>query len=56
LKRKVWDVFSNFTIEKLWTVFICSPLKDTQTVTQHLKNETKQTFIYISFLILSDKL
>jgi hypothetical protein len=37
LKPKVWDLFSNFTTEKLRAVLFWSPLKDTLTVVRHLR-------------------
>jgi hypothetical protein len=36
LKRKVWDLFSNFTTEKRSASLLWSPLKDTQNVVKHL--------------------
>ncbi len=36
LKPKDWDLFSNFTIEKLRAVLLWSPLKDILPVTTNL--------------------
>jgi hypothetical protein len=41
LKRMVWDLFANFTIEKIRAVLLWSPLKDTLPVGSNLKNRNQ---------------
>jgi hypothetical protein len=47
LKPKVWDLFSNFTTEKLRAVLFWSPLKDTLPVVHNAMPPLKQ-HIYFS--------